>query len=131
MTTVTRVKVFEVEAENKAGKLGEIARALATQNINIVGVQTIGSLNSIRITTNDPTKTETTLKSKNWKYKAVDVLGVRVPNKPGALADIAEKLGKSSINIESIIGYSSSPNIEGELLLRVPDVSQAEKVLQG
>ena len=54
---------------------------------------------------------------------------VRMENRPGALAEIAEALGKAGINIEGMCGFMSAGRGMGHLL--VEDPAAARRALVG
>lgn len=126
-----RTKEFVVTVENRPGTLAELARALAQANVNILGLDSdaLGEFGTIRLVTQDPAGTERTLQQRGFKFRSGEVLTVRVPNRPGTIADAAERLARSGINIENLYGYASPGADEQALVLRVRDLPQAEKVL--
>lgn len=128
-----RTKEFVVPLENRPGTLGEVTRALAGANINILGIalETTRDFGIARFIVADPAKAESTLKSKGYKYRATDVITVRLPNTPGTLADVSEKLARSNINIEGVFGYTPTNANEGEIIFKVSDIAQAEKIIGG
>lgn len=135
MTTIQKTKEFVVSIEHKPGKLAELTRAVATANINILGidVQPNGSQGSVRLLVNDPVRMEQTLQSKGIQFQAADVLSVRMPNRPGGLAEVSERLAKGGVDIETLFGYAGHGAAPGEVevVVKVHDVAHAEKVLRG
>jgi hypothetical protein len=55
-------------------------------------------------------------------------VAVRVPDRAGALHDVAAVLAKAGINIENASGFAVSRS-EAVLILEVADVAAAEQVL--
>ena len=133
MTTIQKTKEFVVTLENKPGKLAEFTRAVATVNVNILGIDVApnGGQGSIRLLVNDPAKFEQTLQAKGLRFQAFDVLSVRLPNRPGSLAEISERLAKGGVDIESLYGYVGHDGSAGDtdFVVKVHDVASAEKLL--
>ncbi len=50
------------------------------------------------------------LKSNDYIFDQMDVIAVKIDNKPGMLAEITTKLGMEGINIDYIYGTVSSPD---------------------
>jgi len=136
MTTTQRTRAFIVPIENKPGKLGELTRAVAGANVNITGIDLLpngGHEVSVRLLVSDPVKMEQTLHQKGIQFQSFDVLSVRMPNRPGSIAEISERLGKAGLDIESVYGYTghgSTPAAECEFVLQTRDITQAEQVLR-
>lgn len=135
MTAVQRTRAFVVTLDNKPGKLGELTRAVASANINVTGIDVIpngGHTASVRLLVSDPVKMEQMLHQKGIQFQSFDVLSVRVPNRPGGIAEISERLGKAGLDIETMYGYAGhgvGPQ-ESEVVLQVRDITQAEQVLK-
>jgi hypothetical protein len=128
---MTKVNELVVPLENKPGTLGEATRLLAGANVNVLGIDldVVGAFGIARFLVTDVNKAEQALKAKGFKFRTSEVLTVRLPNKPGALAEAAEKLGRSGVNIEGVFGYTPANSNEGELIFKVDDIAQAQKVL--
>ena len=59
-----------------------------------------------------------------------DVLRVELENRPGALAEVATKLGDKGVNIEYCYGTLSSKGKNAAVILDVKDVNKAIKILK-
>ena len=134
MTTVQKTKEFTVTLEHKPGKLAEFTRSVAAANVNILGIDVVpnGAMGSVRILVNDPARMEQTLQTKGIQFQSSEVLSVRMPNRPGSLAEVSERLAKGGVDIETIYGYTGHGAITGDtdFVVKVRDVAQAEKVLR-
>jgi hypothetical protein len=135
MTTTQRTRAFIVSLENKPGKLAELSRTVANANVNITGIDVLpngGHAASVRLLVSDPAKMEQTLHQKGIQFQSFDVLSVRMPNRPGSIAELSERLAKAGLDIETVYGYtghgSSAP--ECEFVLQTRDITQAEQILR-
>lgn len=131
VTNTTRTKETVVSLENKPGTLAEVSRALAQANVNILGVtlDVVSDFGIARFITADAAKAQQTLQQKGLKVVTNEVLTLKLPNKPGALAEATEKLARSGINIEAVTGFTPTGTNEGTLVFKVDDIAQAEKIL--
>lgn len=135
MTTIQRTRAFIVSLENKPGKLAELTRAVASASVNITGIDVVpngGHTATVRLLVSDPTKMDQMLHQKGIQFQSFDVLSVRMPNRPGSIAEISERLAKAGLDIEGISGYTghgTTPN-ESEVVLQVRDITQAEQILR-
>ncbi|MGQ0535392.1 MAG: ACT domain-containing protein [Methanobacteriota archaeon] len=127
----TTTKEFIVALENRPGTLAEIATALGRSNVNINGfaLQAQGDFGQFRFVTDDTTKAEQFLKGTRYSYRTREAVTVHVPNRPGELAKIAQKLTSSGINIEASYPLAST-GTEPQIAFSVHDVPSALKILQ-
>ncbi len=95
-----------VNVENEVGVIAAVSKILADQEINIVNMNTadIDDTGVISISTEDDDHDKALWWLADAGYKAMteEALVVTMPDEPGALAKVAEKLAGESINIVSI-----------------------------
>ncbi len=122
---------YSVFMANKPGLLGKICRALAAAKINIVALTMMDSTEHgvLRIVGKNPEKTKATLDEFNLSMTKTDVLAVTMPNRPGAVADICEKLSAARIPISYL--YSTTGGAGGKAIgiFKVQNMAKAEKIL--
>ena len=95
-------KQLSVFVQNKVGTLGELCIALAKANINIKALSIVDDLDwgIVRLIVDEPEKAKEILHKLGLMYGEGQVVTVMLENHPGALAELADKLGKKKINIE-------------------------------
>ncbi len=95
-------KQLSVFVQNKVGSLGELSIALAKANINIKALSIVDDLDwgIVRLVVDEPEKAKEILHKLGLMYGEGQVVTVMLENHPGALAELADKLGKKKINIE-------------------------------
>lgn len=123
-------KEFVLPVENKSGTLADIASALADKEINITGFlcESRGEYGILRMVTDKPDATAAMLRAAHQTFRMNDVVSVRVPNRPGELARLAQLLAAGGVNLSA--AYASSATDGATLLTFVPDdVHSAHKVL--
>lgn len=98
------MKRIIIMVENRVGVIAEISEALATNDINIQTLDTksVGDSGIVILTTNDPNKALHALKNAGFKAVSDDAIIIKLVDKPGALAIIAEKFKKANVNIRSM-----------------------------
>ncbi len=121
---------FVIQLENRPGELAHVTRALAMRGINI---QTIagsgaGSKMCAMLTTDDDTMTREVLRSMGIPFVEGDTLYVEVPDQPGGIAELTEKLSTAGVNITGVlvIGRRASSL---QMALTVDDEARAREVL--
>src|SRR5438270_13784363 len=93
MRTETQFSVFLV---NKPGVLAQVTGALAQEKINLLAMTMVDSQEHgvLRMVMEDAAGARDVLKKLNLPMTETDVLCVDLPNRPGALADVATLLGQ-------------------------------------
>jgi hypothetical protein len=126
------VHEFVVALEHRPGSLAAVTRSLAGAGVNLLGVsvETPGSRGFARFLV-DPSQAHVAaraLRGDNYSYATGEALALKLPNRPGALAEVSERLGRSGVNIEGVYGFASSAN-EGQVVIRADDLPAAARAL--
>jgi hypothetical protein len=123
-----RITEIFVILENKPAVLGEMLSQLAENEIN---VEAIGVFqDTAKIYVKNVTKAVKILSKLNYTTELRDVLLIHLENKPGALADVATKLGDEGINVEYCYGTLSRVADKISVIMDVSNIEAAIKVLQ-
>ncbi|MEF9841589.1 MAG: amino acid-binding protein [Raoultibacter sp.] len=117
---ISQLTVF---LENEKGRLASACKVIADKGINmhalfLADTQDFGVA---RIFCDTPNKASEALVDAGYRATVIDVLGVKVPNRPGGLAELLEFFDKHDINIE--YGYCFS--INGDTAIDVLKVSDS------
>ena len=98
MGTITQ---FSICGENKEGVLANIIQDLAYGGVNIRSIMILdrGDIGEIRLIVNDPIKAERIFKETNVEYKTESVLAVKMPDRPGALHQVATLMASNQIKL--------------------------------
>ncbi len=123
---------FSIFMVNKPGVLAQMLGEFARARVNIVAMTVMDSVEHgvMRVVFDSTKKAEDVLSKLNMPYNETEVLCVRLTNKSGALAAVAEKLAKNHINI--LYAYCTAGAKGGRTtgVLKVADMKKANKVLQ-
>ena len=124
-------KQLAVFLDNRPGTLGRLCEALAEAKINIFAISSSDTVDHIvfRMIVSDPAQAKRILEERGTLVVSTDVLMIDGTNKPGSLAEIANKLGTAKINIEYAYAATHPAAQKGLLILRVSDPKKALKVL--
>ena len=122
---------FVVFLENRPGALAELADLLAAAEVNIEAILLEGSVDfgNVRLHLSNPRKAEKALKDAGYQYRKGEAILLQLPNEPGALADVAKKLAKAKVNIDSLFGTTAPGSNQAEFVLLVSDEAKARKAL--
>lgn len=107
---MAKVKQLTVALENRPGALAGVARVLADAKVNILALflgSTTGTQGSVQLVVDNINKAKKTLGKAGTPYTEGTLEQFELNNKPGALAEFAEKLAKKGMNIDS--AYATAP----------------------
>ena len=128
MEKLTQFSVFLV---NKPGVLSQILRELAKAKINVVTISMMDSMEHgvLRMIVDDPVAARPLLKKLNVPVAETDVLAVTLTNRPGAAADLCEKLSTAHVAIGYMYCTGGAAGGKTVVVLKVPDIKKATKIL--
>jgi hypothetical protein len=117
--------------DNRPGTLARVCQALAKENINISALAISDTVDSaiIRMIASDSSGAAKVLQRLNVSVHERDVIFMKVPNKPGMLSEIANKLAANGINIEYAYCTGSPDQADGSMVLRTSDIESTLSVL--
>ena len=123
---------FSVFLVNKPGVLSQIFRELARAKVNIEAVAMLDSMEHgvLRFTVDAPGGARPALQRLNIPFTEAEVLEVSLPNRPGAVADVCERLAGAHINVGYLYCTSGTAPGKTNVVLKVPDIKKAVKVLE-
>jgi len=126
------IKQISLFAENKPGRLANIANNFRKSGINIRAftIAEAGDFGIIRMVVDRPEDAHKMLHNAGFTVSETNVLGVEMEDVPGGLGKIADVLGERNINIDYAYAFVTKTE-KALLILRVNDIEGAILVLQG
>jgi hypothetical protein len=128
MPTTTQ---FIISEQSKPGVLARVADVLGSAGINIKAFSALefsgAGAGTLRFVLADSDKARTALGNAKIPFTEEPALVLSLPNRPGALSDVAQHLAKAHINI--VCGYYT-PSREGGKAIVVLTVSDTEKAVE-
>ncbi len=126
MKTINLVAVF---AENRPGQAARITGILAEAGINIrcITVASSGNYGVMKLLVNDPEVACRALQRHGFAATLTEVIAVEMPDKPGALHQVADCLATHDINLCNTSGFVA--NNRAILVIEVQDAALAVDVL--
>src|SRR5688572_20321652 len=131
MSEVKTLNQFSVFLVNKPGVLAQVTGALAQEKINLVAMTLVDSQEHgvLRMVAEDAPEARRVLTKLNLPMTETEVICVDLPNRPGALADVATLLGKNHVNINYAYVTSGAPGGRTTGVFKVADQAKALKLL--
>ena len=126
-----KITQLSVALENKPGQLGRMCRVLAQAEVNIraISISDAADISTIRLCVSNPASAKRALREAGLAFVTQEVVMVEVADQPGALEDVAVRLGEAGVNINYI--YSAGGVGEkAVLVLGVDNVDAARQTLR-
>lgn len=129
---MSKAKQISIWIDGSAGQIARVARALARAKVDITAFTSYASGNEIpiRLLVNSPTRARKVLRDLDLRVTEEDVLRLTLTDRPGLLAEIAERLAEANININHVYTTVAKGAKQSDLVLAVSDVAGAVKALK-
>ncbi len=124
---------FSIFLANKPGVLSQIFREVARAKINVMSIAMMDSIEHgvLRMIVENPEAARPILKHLDIPVKETDVLTITLANRPGAAADLCERLSANHITIGYMYCTAGTRGGKTLAVLKVPNIKKAMKVLDG
>jgi hypothetical protein len=128
------IKQLSIFLEDKSGRLTELTRILAENDINITALSIADATDYgiIRMVVGRPELAVKVLKEKGFSVHLTDVACIVVPNEPGGLYHALKILADNNINIDYIYAFATQSTasvvIRSESITKVIEVLQKNKL---
>jgi hypothetical protein len=127
-----RAKQISAWVEDRPGTLGKLADALGEKGVTIRAFMaaSMDGRGFVRLVVDRPAAAKRVLTAHGWETTEDEVVEVTVPDKPGAVGKVADRLGEAGINVQYAYVGSAGSARTMNLYLAVPDVKAALKALR-
>lgn len=126
-----RAKELKIRVEDRPGLLGEIASALGERKVNLraVNAWVEGGEGVARFVVSDYATAKKVLTARGWRPEVQEVLELELPDKPGALGAVAQRIGAAGVNIEHVyVGTAGARKVT--VFMGVSDLKTALKAVR-
>ncbi|MDD3043151.1 MAG: acetolactate synthase [Methanosarcinaceae archaeon] len=125
------IKQISLFAENKPGRLANVADKLKTTGINIRAftIAESGDFGIIRMVVDRSEDAHRVLHDAGFTVSETEVLGIEMEDIPGSMSMIADVLGKADINLDYAYAFITRGQ-KALLIVRVNDIKKAIQLLQ-
>lgn len=127
--TVKQISIF---LENKPGRLARICKTLADAGINIatLSLADTADFGIVRMIVDDHVRGCKILRDAGFAVSETDVVMVTVPDSPGGMAALTEKLDRAGADIEYSYAYALGQGEKAILVFRFKDNEKAIAALK-
>ena len=128
MDTIKQISIF---VENQPGKLAELTRLLADADIDLrtLSLADTRDFGILRIIVNQPEQAEALLRDNGWTFQVTPVIGVKVPDRPGGVAEVLEAINEAGVNVEYMYAFVNRIPGRADTVFRVDDIETTLKAL--
>lgn len=122
------MKELRFTVENQPGALAKVATAFGEEKVNIEGISgtATGDTGLICLVTDNPGNARNVLQKLDVAFEEKDALVIDIPNHPGELGKLLDRLAEDGLNVES--AYAAVER--NRIVLTVNDVGRAKKLLR-
>ena len=126
------IKQLTVFVQNRKGSMATLTDVLSKNDINIraLSIAETEDFGVLRLIVNDEAAATKILEENGYLIKTIDVVGVKIGDKPGALTDALNVLDKADINVEYLYAFMARTEKHAYVVLRVEDNDAVESALE-
>ncbi|MBM9536144.1 ACT domain-containing protein [Desulfobulbus alkaliphilus] len=127
-----RVEQIAVFLENKSGRLAEITRILAENDVNIraLSVADTADFGILRLIVDKVDKAKESLRAGGFTVGKTNVVAVEVPDRSGGLASVLKEINEVGINVEYMYAFVNKSGENAVLIFRFDEMDKAIDVLR-
>ena len=124
------VKQLSIFMENKVGRLSDIFRLFAEQEIHVMALTTLDTTDCAitRVVVDDPQQAKTLLWQNDITFSETEVLAVEIAGEHDINKVLASLL-QTEINVHYIYAFVSRPNGRSALAISIEDMELATDIL--
>ena len=126
------VKQVSIFVENKEGKIADVLKILAKENINISALSLADTTNFgiLRLIVDNPKKAKSILQMEDMIVKINEVLTVGIKDEPGGLAYVLDVLAKGNNGIEYMYAFTGHNKEYATVVFKTNDIEKAYDCLK-
>ena len=127
-----KVRQISIFLENRSGRLASVLKEVGRAGVNIraLSLADTSDFGILRLIVDDVDKGVQVLKDAGHTVSLTEVLAVEVPDHPGGLAGILEKLSEANLNVEYMYAFVCRATDKAVVVFRFEDVDAAIAALK-
>jgi hypothetical protein len=131
-TSIARdpVKQFSVFAENRVGRLNDLAGLFKQHNVHLMAITVLDTSDSaiMRLIVDDPDRARELMVNNDFPYTECEVLAVEIGDE-SKLRGVLAALFEAEINVRYVYSFIKRPHEGAALVLNVEDLDVAAHAL--
>ena len=131
MGTSNTIQQLSVFLENREGRLDEVLKVLAENEVNIVALSLADTSDygMLRMVVSEPQKGRAALKEEGITAMLTDVVALRVPHATGSLSKAMHYLVTGGVNVEYMYAFANGN--DAAAVLKSDDPGKVVEILKG
>ena len=123
-----KISEIFVVLDDRPGTIADLTRVLKKKNISIYGIGLF--IDTARLHVSDPDAAMEAIQENGYPVELRDVLRIDLPNKPGKLMEITNKLANAGININHLYGAIGEKEKQGIIIMEVDNIQLAMDIFE-
>jgi hypothetical protein len=125
------IRQLSVFLENRPGRLAAFTRLLGAHGIDMAALSLADTTHFgiVRCLVEDPDTAAKIIGDAGYNVRVTEVLGARVPDQPGGLAQVLETLAQEEIDVEYLYSFVRNAGRDAVLVFRVEALERAAQAL--
>ena len=125
---MAKTKQFTITIENHPGAVAAIAKRLGSAKVNILALlgTAQGTSGAVELVVEDPRRAKKVLDEAGLAYRETIAEEYELQNKPGALAQVLDKLAAKGVNLNSICATAAKGGKKAVLVYTVETAAKAK-----
>lgn len=126
------IKQLSVFVENRNGRMLDIARSLAENDVDIsaLSLADTSDFGVLRIIVDKPEIAKAALREIGIIVKISDVIAIVMDDEPGGMAKALEVISDNGISIEYMYACIGKTSGKALMVMRTEDIEKAEEILE-
>lgn len=126
-----KVTQLTLSLQSKPGVLAQVCSTLAKAGVNITALcaPEVPGRGKVRIVVGDLPRARQALKAAKLRFGEEEAVAVTLEDRPGALADAAERLSRAKVNIKCAYATTAGTGGPATVVLTVSNVTKAVSIL--
>ncbi|MFZ0882836.1 MAG: hypothetical protein WAN14_05520 [Candidatus Acidiferrales bacterium] len=125
---MAKTKQFTITIENHPGAVAAIVQRLGSAKVNILALlgTAQGTSGAVELVVEDPRRAKKVLDEAGLAYRETTAEEYELQNKPGALAQVLDKLAAKGVNLNSICATAAKGGKKAVLVYTVETAAKAK-----
>ena len=129
---LAKVTQITILLNNKPRALAKFCSTLGKADVNILALfaPDVKGKGKVRVWVDRPDEAKDALRAAKIRFSDEDVVAMELENRAGSFGEVAERLGRASINIKYAYSATAEGSVKAIVIMAVSDVTKTLHVLR-
>lgn len=126
------IKQLSIFAENRLGRMAEIAEVIGAAGVDIraLSIADTSDFGILRLIVDKPDKAVDALKTAGITVSLTDVIGVGIDDTPGSFAKVIRIMSDAGISLEYMYAFISRKDAQAFIIMRIADPEKGARIMR-